>query len=629
MRLAINDLSSDGAQPFHDEDGVIHAVVNGELYDHEKIRASLALEYGVQFVGQSDCEIVVALYKHYGISFLSHLRGEFSLCLFDERTGFFLAARDRYGIKPLFYTISEGRLLVAAEIKAFLPFSWKANWDVKSLREGGWAIDERTIFKGVRKVLPGQYLTVSSFENIEKRQYWDMDYPDKNLLEPRPIEEMIEEVRNRLVDAVNVRLRADVPVGIYLSGGIDSSAVAGITTHLVRERGVRIGNAKESDCVSCFSIAFDADSGFDESPIAARTAEHLGVTSYILHMAESDLAKHFEDATWHCEHHNPDLNYVGKFALSELPRKHGFKVVLTGEGADENFAGYPIYFPDYFREPDLATEADLNPLDEQERKVQAIQSEHATAAYLSAMGAALGDPFSTSVSRRMLNNITTVNTMAAFNPANLYVSDSIDGSYPPTSMEQTIANAIDGLARSKMVTRWHPLHTALYTWSKGSLANMLLSCLGDRTEMAHSLEARTPFLDHHLTEYVNGLPPSVKVRWSTDERKLMEKWILREAVKPFVTEEIYNRTKHPYTAPVLYPRDGSLHKLLKRLITQENVTKLGFLEWSKISVLLGVAFDDGEEVESSVRSRSVRHAIVIAQWIVIAQKFGMYNAEII
>jgi asparagine synthase (glutamine-hydrolysing) len=152
VRLAINDLSADGAQPFHDEDNNVHAVVNGELYDHEALRASLIEQTDFKFKSRSDCEIVIALYKHYGLSFLSKLRGEFALCVYDARNQLFIAARDRYGIKPLFYTMVDNKLLVAAEAKAFLPLGWKPEWDVASLKEAGWNHDARTIFKGVRKV---------------------------------------------------------------------------------------------------------------------------------------------------------------------------------------------------------------------------------------------------------------------------------------------------------------------------------------------------------------------------------------------------------------------------------------------------------------------------------------------
>lgn len=270
VRLAINDLAPSGNQPFHDADADIHAVVNGELYDYDAIRADLSGKTSYRFVGHSDCEIVIALYRHYGLSFLSHLRGEFALCLYDGRNQLFVAARDRYGIKPLFWTRDHSsqagnRILIAAEAKAFLPLGWQPEWDVRSLRENGFFGGDRTHFKGVSAIRPGHYMLVRSGQHVESRPYWDADYPDKLVPETRSVEEIVEGVRERLLEAVRIRLRADVPVGIYLSGGIDSSAVAGMITHLVRERGVQLGNDKETDSISCFSIGFDENSGFDES----------------------------------------------------------------------------------------------------------------------------------------------------------------------------------------------------------------------------------------------------------------------------------------------------------------------------------------------------------------------------
>lgn len=152
VRLAINDLSPDGIQPFHDNDRTVHAVVNGEFYDYDNIRKDLETKTDYKFRGRSDSELAIALYKYYGLNFLHHLRGEFACVIFDESQQLLIAARDRYGIKPLFWTIQEGRLLIAAEIKAFLPLGWKPEWDVKSLLDAGWNHDERTLFKGIAKV---------------------------------------------------------------------------------------------------------------------------------------------------------------------------------------------------------------------------------------------------------------------------------------------------------------------------------------------------------------------------------------------------------------------------------------------------------------------------------------------
>lgn len=158
VRLAINDLTPDGAQPFHSSDRTIHAVVNGEFYDYEKIRHDLGRRANYHFTSHSDSELVIALYSYYGLDFVHHLRGEFSCVLFDEPQQLFIAVRDRYGIKPLFWTVQQGRLLVAAEIKAFIPLGWtKREWDVRSILDAGWNHDERTIFRGISKVCAEVY----------------------------------------------------------------------------------------------------------------------------------------------------------------------------------------------------------------------------------------------------------------------------------------------------------------------------------------------------------------------------------------------------------------------------------------------------------------------------------------
>ncbi|KAK3207607.1 hypothetical protein GRF29_103g1550207, partial [Pseudopithomyces chartarum] len=362
-RLSINDLSPPATQPLHHPSLPITTIVNGELYLSPHL-SSLLSHIAYPFQTRSDSELVLALYAHCGLSFLSELRGEFALCLYDGRNGDVVVARDRYGIKPLFWTEME--------------------------------------------------------------------------VDPRSDQEMIEGVRARMLDAVRVRLRADVPVGIYLSGGIDSSVIAGMAAHLVKEEGLRMGSEDKTKCITCFSIAFDEDSGFDESAIANRTADHLGVKYYKKHMNETELAARFEDATWHCEHHNPDLNYVGKYALSEVPQELGFKVVLTGEGADEQFAGYPVYLPDYLREPDHAYER--NPLPEDTRKTQCIKADAETEQYYESIGAD-GANRNASLARQLLNNITTVSSMAAFSPSSLFSHWTTE--FDPSDPQLTIANAVD------------------------------------------------------------------------------------------------------------------------------------------------------------------------------------------
>jgi asparagine synthase (glutamine-hydrolysing) len=259
-------------------------VVNGEIYDYDRLRYECETVHDYWFLSDSDSELVLALYKIHGApNFLTHLRGEFAFVLHDEREGAqrVIAARDRYGIKPLLYTRVGSKLLVASEAKAFLPLGWKPRWDVRAIADAGWMFDGRTLFRGVRKVLPGHYLDITEEHGVQQVKYWDAEYEDKvrlpdykselqltpftqRKLETRTVDEMITGVRERLVESVRLRLRADVPVGIYLSGGIDSSAIAGIVTDLARKEHVKIGN-EEATRVTCFSVAFPEASGYDES----------------------------------------------------------------------------------------------------------------------------------------------------------------------------------------------------------------------------------------------------------------------------------------------------------------------------------------------------------------------------
>lgn len=181
-RLSINDLSPAGRQPLHSSDNQIHAVVNGEIYDYDRIRAECETAHGYSFLSDSDSELILALYKiHAAPTFLKHLRGEFAFVLYDERDGTqrVICGRDRYGIKPLVYTTIGSKLLVASEAKAFLPLGWKPRWDVRAIADAGWMFDDRTLFRNVRKVLPGHYVEVMKDGGVKQVKYWDAEYEDK------------------------------------------------------------------------------------------------------------------------------------------------------------------------------------------------------------------------------------------------------------------------------------------------------------------------------------------------------------------------------------------------------------------------------------------------------------------
>ncbi|KAL8820236.1 MAG: hypothetical protein Q9223_001500 [Gallowayella weberi] len=612
----INDLTPSGNQPFENADGTILVVVNGELYDYKQIREDIVQKTGYSFKGTSDCEIVVALYEFYGTAFLSHLRGEFSLCLYDSKKEMFVAARDRSGVKPLFWTVVDNRLLFASEAKAFLPYGWKPEWDVRSLMDCDWLTEERTIFKGVQKVRPGHYMICLDFDQLKERQYWDHTYPDKDKVEPRSVQEMVEGVRSELLEAVRIRLQADVPVGIHLSGGIDSSVIAGMAKHLLDTNQIQLGGPATIQKLQCLGIAFDKSSGFDESDLAQRTSEWLDVDFQTVNMNETELAANFEDAVWYDEQTHVDLGFIGKHMLSKLTRDTGLKTVLSGQGSDEIFGGYQFIQGDYLREQDHSMPLAAPP--EQWRADEKKNVDQVPPAPWMDMREAdplnlTGAQSSMDEAPNWLKHIRYLFPEVDFAPWTQILGQRL--------ARVTLMEDISESARQLMRHTWHPLHSAFYVWHKTILPNMLLTNLLDRTEMSHSVEGRVPFLDHHLMQYVNNLPPSVKIRYDPICGTLTEKWILREASKPFITQEMYERRKHPYTAPVKFPVGGPIHQLMSRLITKENIEDLGFIDWSKTHDLVQKSFEEQEP-------DALRKAFTVAQFVVLGHRFGIKTAHL-
>ncbi|KAJ5215068.1 glutamine-hydrolyzing asparagine synthase [Penicillium chermesinum] len=600
-RLSINDLSSAGRQPLHSTDGHIHVVVNGEIYDYDRLRHKCETAHHYVFQSDSDSELVLALYQIFGApGFFAHLRGEFAFVLYDDRPDLrrLIAARDRYGIKPLVYTRVGSSLLIASEAKAFLPFGWRPRWDVCAIANAGWMFDDRTLFRGVRKVLPGHYLETTEDGGVRQVQYWDAEYEDKRKPEIRSMGEMVAGVRERLVESVRLRLRADVPVGIYLSGASTRPPSRG-------------------------SVAFPEISGYDESQIAERTAEWLGVKTIKRTITEETLAENFEDAVFHCEHHHFDLNFV----------------VLTGEGADEHFAGYPYFFSEFLREADEALPdshlSQNSPLrsemfESAQREMKGIWQKGGATAYenRSALPSIAG-PGAADMSDNLL----------AWHPSATLFASWVQARQGSDDCRRTVLNSYPKTVQAKMRSRWHPLHTSMYMWNKNSLANVLLSCLGDRTEMAHSVEARTPYLDHHLTEYINRLPPSAKLRYTAETasasgelgpiwtkssvalQSLNEKWILREAVRPYILDELYRRKKHPFLAPTRWGKDGPLYRKLKALLTRDAVEVLGFVSWTAIQEAMEIAW--GEYADT----KAFRLLLYCGAWVTISQRIGVARAD--
>ncbi|CEP09346.1 hypothetical protein [Parasitella parasitica] len=607
VRLSIIDING-GQQPLCNISGTIQSVVNGELYDFERIRSELQAK-GHEFNTDSDSEIALHLYEEYGLSFVDHLRGEFALNIYDVKKDLFIAARDRFGIKPMYYTVFNDTLVAASEIKAFIPLGWRPEWDVDSIMNGGHVADARTCFKGVYKLPPAHYLVATSAGSIEVRPYWDADYPDKNVKELRTVDDMVKGVHDHLFEAIRHRMRADVPIGVYLSGGIDSSCIAGIASSIVREKNP---DAK----LRAFSISFVESDKYDESEIAERTAKFCNAEFDKLSLTEDDLLDSFEESVWYVEQPAYNLNFVGKFLLSRFVRDQGYKVVLTGEGSDEHFGGYDFFGGDYLREPDHASPDGFGTLSDEKRKARLElydnQDEFKKNTENLFQGLETHDDCS---ARKMLNNVSIHTMMGkALAIKDEYFVDAAVSQFGLPNPALTIAKDISVNARAKINSTWHPLHTALYLENHTMLPNYLCNLLGDRSEMAHSIEARTPFLDHHLCEYVNNIPPSLKIKCEEDGA-LNEKWILKEAVKPYITDEMYKRTKHPYMAPSSEGRKPKIIALVNKLITKENLDKLGWVNTDKFLENRDLYLENGDFM-------LFKEMLVMMSYVVLSQRFN-------
>lgn len=320
-------------------------------------------------------------------------------------------------------------------------------------------------------------------------------------------------------------------------------------------------------------------------------------------------------------------------------------MVLTGEGADEHFAGYIPFVTEFLREPDLAWPHGV--LSNDKLRQGLLGREAASQPWYASFSMNNGGAMD-NIIHRQLNNIELCSAFSIFRPPVAIFLSWVRSIYGDLDPSETATNSVDGRIKELIRKKWHPLHSALYVWTRTILANNILSCLGDRVEMAHSVEARTPFLDHHLTEYVNALPPSVKVRCAIDRAEavngsvgqgesreitasescsLTEKWILREAARPFIPDEIYRRRKQPFFAPATYPTGGPLHKLLQKTLTKENIDQLGFLDWNVVESQLKQAFPTDAEQSGGALTHTMRALLMSAQLVILGQRFGVKKAS--
>lgn len=593
-RLSIIDLAT-GAQPIANEDGSVRIVVNGEFYGHDAERAALR-QRGHRFSTASDSEILLHHYEERGTDCLSRLRGEFAFVLWDETSQTLFAARDRLGMKPLFYAQHQGRLFLASEIKALLAAGVPAQWNMNAVSgylKTALSHGHETLFAGIFQLPPGCFLLAHN-GNVQVHTYWDYqlartDDPVPDLTD----QDWIEEFRRVLVESVRLRLRSDVPLAVYLSGGLDSCAILGIMAELT---------AQPPDA---FTLSF-TDADYDESAIARRMANSVGANHHPIHVSQQSLADNFADAIWHGEAPLLNGHGVSKFILSRALNAAGFKVALNGQGADEILAGYAHFRQDLLLDPHQSMTGEAV-----EQALRALRAANPISA-----GFLLGD-------RKPAPELTSVESVLGYVPAFFrsmgaigqrlapMLSDGFAQDYGHGAPYRVILNAVD--VHGRLEGR-HPVNQSLYLWSKTVLSGYILCTLSDRMEMAHSIEGRVPFLDHHVVELMASLPIHMKIRGTT------EKYLLREAARPYVTEEVYHRQKHPFLAPPASANaNGAFYALMQDQLRSSAFGRLGFFDQGKVIDTL----DHLADLDDSAR-RDIDSSLMVAlSFATMAQAFGL------
>ncbi len=565
--LAVTDLAG-GFQPIIDAKRGRAITVNGEFYDWWQHRHELEA-LGYHFETNSDSELALHMHHRYGAACMERLRGEFAFVLWDENQQSLFAARDRYGICPLLYAEHDGAIYLASEAKSLFAMGVPAKWDQEAvyLQMHGLLPPDRTLFAGVRPLPPGHCLTIDR-GGIRLQSYWDIDLPRERDPGISALSLDPAEVRERVLDAVRVRVPGkDVRWGLFLSGGLDSSAVAGI---VARDGG---------HAVNAYTARFEYAT-YDESEIARRTARAMGHTLIEVDTSQARLADVFDLAIIHTESLASNSAPAGKLLLSRQARADGLRVVLTGEGADEVFAGYEELWP-----------------------APAEWRSDARLAYgyqlLADLPLWIGGALLRGLADRELLSAGFLAGMRGLDPLRTFL-DSFD---------------IAGKVRGRQ-----PVDQSLYLWDRSVLANYLLRALGDGCERANSIEARLPLLDHPLTELVAS-----RAAHHPAQAPSRTKPVLREAMRPFITDEVYNGIKWPFVAPpASMAADGALITRLGDILHSQALDSLPFADAGRVrtrfEALRRNAADQSSMMARLAEERSLQR---IASACVLQQHFAM------
>lgn len=546
-RLSIIDLAG-GHQPISGCNGAVTVVFNGEIYNYRDLQSELEAR-GHSFHTHSDTEAIVHAYEEYGIECVNHLRGMFAFALWDAPRRRVFIARDRVGKKPLYYTLTpRGTLVFGSELKSLLEhpevereISPEA---VDAYLTLGYVPDPLVIFRGIHKLPPGHHLT---FENghLTVREYWDFHY--QPVSEVRREEDYLEELRALLGEAVRIRLIADVPLGAFLSGGVDSSTVVGLM-------------ARQTDRpVKTFSIGFHEDS-YNELKYARVAAERFG-TDHHEFIVTPDICDIVDELVWHFDEPFADSSAIPTYMVSKLAREH-VKVVLSGDGGDELFAGYTRYVTDRRRDQFAMLPRSLR---------QGVMQPLSHALPYGARGKNYLYNVALDPVDRYLDSVSVFSQL---NKPSLYTKD-FRGQLNGTG--QNVQEMFHAYAAK--VSTGESLDKLLYLDSKTYLPGDILTKV-DRMSMAVSLEARVPLLDNKLIDFVTTIPASLKMKG------LETKHLFKKAIAEIVPAEILHRPKQGFGVPVQQWINQQLRERMHETLTETRTQQRGYFEARHVKRLL-------------------------------------------
>ena len=519
-RLSIIDLEG-GSQPMSIADGTFWITFNGEIFNYIELRDEL-IKKGHKFATRSDTEVILHLYQEEGEACVQRLNGQWSFAIWDAAKQQLFMSRDRLGVRPLFYTQTSARFVFASEIKAiFANPEIPRELDLQALDQvfTFWVIlPPRTAFKNICQLPPGHSLVLQN-GRLRIYEYWNVDYSADDASSEDREKQLTEDLLNLLLDATSIRLRSDVPVGAYLSGGLDSAVITALTHRLVGDR------------LRTFSVSFE-DKEFDESAYQREASAFLHTQHSSASCSYNDIAVAFPNVIWHSEQPVLRTAPAPMLLLSRLVRNSGFKVVLTGEGADEILGGYDIFKETKIRQfwgRDLASHWRPLLLKRLYPYMDGIQRQ--SPAYLKSFFHVttedLASPFFSHLPRWELTA-----------KLKMFLSDDVRA-------ETRDVNSLSCLERDLPLTysSWTALNRAEYLEARYLLPGYILSSQGDRMAMANAVEGRYPFLDHRVVEFAVKLPSRLKMK------VLNQKYILKQACDGLIPPSIKNRYKQPYRAP--------------------------------------------------------------------------------